>query len=107
MRRFLRESGELFYWAMFCPSKPQQRMNEWEPAKEKDGEIPDTNSWDILLLRFNSRFAAQYLLLLLCLSLPLIINIAIKGQVLDWIQLPLVLLTAYGASFFSIGLPIP
>ncbi len=29
MNRFLRETWELWYWAMFCPSKLQQRMNEW------------------------------------------------------------------------------
>ncbi len=89
MNRFLRETWELFYWAMFCPSKLQQRMNEWCPAKEKDGKRPDTNSSDILLFRFNFRFVAQYFLLLLCLSLPLIINIAIQGQRIDWLQIPI------------------
>ncbi|MGB5772791.1 MAG: hypothetical protein WBM32_23420, partial [Crocosphaera sp.] len=109
MNRFLRETWELFYWAMFCPSKLQQRMNEWCPAEEKEGKRPDINSWDILLFRFNFRFAAQYFLLLLCLSFPLIINIAIQGQRIDWLQIPILLLTAYGASvwFLPSVLPLP
>ena len=48
MLLFLRETWELFWWAMFCPSRLQQRMNEWLPQAEKDGARPDTNFRDIL-----------------------------------------------------------
>ncbi|MEL4894045.1 hypothetical protein [Crocosphaera sp. Alani8] len=84
-------------------------MNKWCPAKEKDGKRPDTNSLDILLFSFNFSFVAQYFLLLLFLSLPLIVNIAIQGQQIDWLQIPIILLTGYGASvwFLSYGLPVP
>ncbi|MDJ0582850.1 hypothetical protein [Crocosphaera sp.] len=109
MNRFLRETWELFYWSMFCPSKLQQRMNEWCPAEEKDRKRPDTTSLDILLVHCNFRFVAQYFLLLLCLNFPLIINISIQGQGIDWLQIPFVLLVTYSASVwcFPIGLPIP
>ncbi len=84
-------------------------MNEWAPAKEKDGQRPDTHCRDILLFRFNSRFFRQCLLLLLCFSLPLTLTIAIKGQGLDWLLLPVVLLIAYGANcwFLPAALSIP
>ncbi len=36
MNRFLRETWELWYWAMFCPSKLQQRMNDW--ARQENGD---------------------------------------------------------------------
>jgi hypothetical protein len=109
MRRFLRETWELWYWAMFCPSKLQQRMNEWAPAEEKDGRRPDTHSRDIILYRFNFRFFRQFLLLLLCFTAPLTLTIAIEGQGLNWLLLPLVLLVAYGTSFWflPVGMPIP
>ena len=63
MKRFLRETWELWYWAMFCPSRLQQRMNEWVPAEEKDGLRSDTHSSDILLLG-NNRFIGQFVLLI-------------------------------------------
>ena len=109
MGRFLRETRELFYWAMFCPSRLQQRMNEWSPAEEKDGQIPNTNPWDILLFRFHLRFVIQYLILLLCFSLPLILIIVAQGQALNWLQLPIILVTAYsvGVWFLPIGLQVP
>ncbi|HEY9300923.1 MAG TPA: hypothetical protein VIQ31_32070, partial [Phormidium sp.] len=80
MKRFLRETWELWYWAMFCPSRLQQRMNEWAPAQEKDGLRSDTNLWDILLVSPNFRFIAQFLLLIFLFSLPLIWGMALHGQ---------------------------
>ncbi|WP_088240156.1 hypothetical protein [Calothrix rhizosoleniae] len=68
---FLRETWELFWWAMFCPARLQHRMNEWSPRKEKDGRTPDTIFWDILFFG-NFRFISQYLLLLFILSIPLV-----------------------------------
>ena len=37
LKLWLRESWELWYWAMFCPSRLQERMNEWSPAEEIEG----------------------------------------------------------------------
>ncbi len=109
MNRFLRETWELWYWAMFCPSRLQQRMNEWAPAEEKDGLRSDTKFGDILLLRTNSRFISQYVLILLFFSLPLVLVIAIYKQPQDWLLLPVVLLTAYGVGFWflPLGLQTP
>ena len=80
MNRFLRETWELFYWAMFCPSKLQ--------------------------LRINFRFLAQYFLLLLVFSLPILINMAVNSQNVNLLHILLVLLAGYGASFWCFTLTI-
>ena len=109
MKRFLRETWELWYWAMFCPSRLQQRMNEWAPAEEKDGVRSDTHSLDILLLQQNNRFFAQFLLLLLLFSLPLMWGIVLHGQARDLLLLFGAIATAYsiGTLCLSIGFHIP
>ncbi len=61
MKRFLQETWELFYWSLCCPSRLQERMNDWSPAEIKDGQKLNTFAWDILLFRPNSRFIIQYL----------------------------------------------
>jgi hypothetical protein len=98
MKRFLRETWELWYWAMFCPSRLQQRMNEWAPAEEKDGLRSDTHSWDILLLG-NNRFIGQFLLLIFLFSLPLMWGIALHGQALDLLLLFGAIATAYSIGY--------
>ena len=105
---FLRETWELFWWAMFCPTRLQYRMNEWSPQKKEYGRISDTGFWDILVFG-NSRFISQYLLLLFIPSLPLILNMIERNQFLDWLQFPCVILTAYGTGvfFLPLGLVIP
>lgn len=80
MKRFLRETWELWYWAMFCPSRLQQRMNEWVPAEEEDGLRSDTHSCDILWFKPNYRFIAQFLLLIFLFSLPLMWRVVLYGQ---------------------------
>jgi len=109
MKRFLHETWELWYWAMFCPSKLQQRMNAWALIEQQDGQRLKTKFRDILLLRANGRFIAQYLLLVVFLSLPFALVLTIKGQGLGWMLLPVVLLTTYSISllFFSLGLQVP
>ena len=109
MKRFLRETWELWYWAMFCPSRLQQRMNEWAPAEEKDGLRSDTPLWHLLLLAQGNRFIAQFLLLIFLFSLPLIWRIALHGQAIDFLLLLGAIVTAYsiGILYLPIGLHIP
>lgn len=109
MKRFLRETWELWYWAMFCPSRLQQRMNEWAPAEEKYGLREDTHFRDILLLQRNHRFIDQFLLLIFLFSLPLMRGIVLHGQSLDLILLYGTIVTAYNIGIFSlsIGFHIP
>ncbi|WP_293350397.1 MULTISPECIES: AAA family ATPase [unclassified Microcoleus] len=109
MKRFLRETWELWYWAMFCPSRLQQRMNEWAPAEEKDGLRSDTHSWDILLLRQNFRFISQFVLLIFLFSLPLMWGIALHGHTLDLLLVFGAIAIAYsiGILCLPIGLHIP
>ncbi|MEZ2248688.1 AAA family ATPase [Microcoleus sp.] len=111
MKRFLRETWELWYWAMFCPSRLQQRMNEWVPAEEKDGFglRSDTHSSDILLLRPNFRLISQFVLLIFLFSLPLIWGIALHGQAIDLLLVFGAIATAYsiGILCLSIGFHIP
>ncbi|MEH2116285.1 AAA family ATPase [Nostoc sp.] len=108
MLLFLRETWELFWWAMFCPSRLQQRMNEWLPQEEKDGRRSNTNFLNILFFG-NLRFINQYLLLLFIFNIPLILNLIECNQLLDWLQLPCVMLIAYttGVFFLPLGLVIP
>lgn len=109
MKRFLRETWELWYWAMFCPSRLQQRMNEWAPGEEKDGLRSDTHSWDILLLRQNFRFISQFVLLIFLFSLPLMWGIALHGHTLDLLLVFGAIAIAYsiGILCLPIGLHIP
>jgi len=107
---FLRETWELFWWAMFCPKRLQHRMNEWSPRKEiLYGYIPDTN-FSYILVFANFRFIVQYVLLLFVSSIPLVfLNIINLNQLLDWLQLSCVILTAYGTGtlFLPLGLIVP
>ena len=108
MSLFLWETWELFWWAMFCPSKLQQRMNEWLPQAEKDGARSDTNFFNILFFG-NFRFISQYLLLLFISNIPLIDKLIGHNQLLDWLQLTGIILVAYGIGvlFLPFGLVIP
>ncbi len=110
MKRFLRETWELWYWAMFCPSRLQQRMNAWTPNEEKDQGKLNINFSRIFLLHANPRFVKQYLLLVFLFSFPLAITIFIYGHSLEhWLLLPMVFLTAYltGIWYVPFGLHIP
>lgn len=69
--QFLRETCEMFYWVLWCPSKLQQRINKWSPRSEKEGQRANTTFYDILLYSFDLRFFCQFFLLILLLSLPL------------------------------------
>lgn len=88
MREFLRETWELWYWAMFCPSKLQDRRRSADKR----------------------RFIVQYFLLVLCFSIPLAVEIVKSGNPLYFIIiLPLTILTVYTASYFAVpfGLHFP
>lgn len=101
---WMKESWELWYWAMFCPSRLQQRMNEWCPAKDEDGERPDTKFEDILLFNFNGRFFLQFLQIFCYFSLPLLFAIPLKGQISDCFFLPIILLVTYITGLCSLPL---
>jgi len=101
---WLRECWELWYWAMFLPSRLQERMNEWSPAEEHDGVRPDTTFRNILWDRINWRFLFQFIQVSCWFSLPLFTIILIHGQLWDWLLLPVTLLTTY--SFGVLGFPI-
>ncbi|MDB9356185.1 hypothetical protein PN486_08040, partial [Nodularia spumigena CS-587/03] len=108
MLLFLRETWKLFWWAMFCPSRFKQRMNEWWTQAEKYGHIPDKNFANILFYR-NLQFISQYLLLLFIFNIPLILRLIAGNQLLDWLQLPCVILISYGIGiiFLPFGMVIP
>lgn len=111
IKRFLRETWELWSWAMFCPSKLQQRMNEWSPQPEKDGRRPDTTFLDIFLKTFNFRFFCQSLCIIVVLSLPLILKIGINERAVDGWLILMILITAYETIFIflylSLGFTVP
>ncbi|MEM9219052.1 MAG: hypothetical protein AAGD25_32555 [Cyanobacteria bacterium P01_F01_bin.150] len=111
MKQFLQEMWELWYWSMFCPSKLQQRINEWSPAPEKDGQREDTTFREILLVRVNWRFLAQYLAVAIVFCLPLIRSLFNQYQhPMDWLLIPAGIATAYGLgrwSFATLGIHSP
>ena len=105
LKLWLRECWELWYWAMFCPSRLQERMNEWSP----DGSRPDTTFLSILLFNLNGRFLLQFIQVSCWFSLPLVAAISMYSQSWDWLLLPVILLTAYSVGLwnFPIGLNVP
>ncbi|HAJ61183.1 MAG TPA: hypothetical protein DCP31_19595 [Cyanobacteria bacterium UBA8543] len=109
MNFFLRETWELWYWAMFCPSKLGLRLYEWSPTQDEDEWSLQTKVREFLLFQPNFRFIAQYLLLTLSFSLPLLLALWIYGQPLGWLFMFAVLLTAYGSGLFVVllGLHTP
>jgi hypothetical protein len=110
LKLWLRESWELWYWAMFCPSRLQERMNEWSPAEERDGIRPDTTFQDMLLYRLNWRFLFQFIQITCFFSFPLVAIIPIYGRFWDLLLLPVILLTTYSGSVwfeYPIGLNVP
>ncbi len=109
MKRYLQETWELFYWALWCPSRLQQRMNEWAPAEEKDGVRPDTRFVDILLGRFNRRFFSQFFLIIFCFSLSIILEILQYPQTLAWLLILISWVISYGIAllYLPLAFPIP
>jgi hypothetical protein len=109
--RFLCETWQLWYWAMFCPSKLQHRMNQWiTDPKALTRQTSETNFADILLA--NPRFIAQYLLLVVLFCLPLVLTILRYYQWLDWIDclvVVVIILLSYGTGIClgSLGLHTP
>ncbi len=107
--RFLLETWQLFYWSFFCPSRLQQRMNEWSPQKtKKDRWLPqkteglhkDTDGNEILLLDANNRFVLQYLFISISISFPLVLLFAFTGQGWNGIIFLIVPLVCYGVGYW-------
>lgn len=104
MKFFLRETWELWYWAMFYPSRLLQRLYEWSPTPDEEGSSLQTKVRELLLFQPNFRFISQYLLLTLSFSLPLLLALWIYGQPLGWLFVFAVLLSAYGSGLFVVPL---
>jgi len=110
LKLWMRECWELWYWAMFCPSRLQERMNEWSPKKvRRDGNRPDTTFQDLLKEQINWRFLLQFIQIACCFCAPIVTIIAVYSLSIDWLLLPVILLTTYCGSFWnlSIGLNVP
>lgn len=101
MKLFLQEAWEIWYWAMFCPSKLQERMNVWGGSEDNT-----LISFEILLLKESTRFISRYLLVLLVLCLPLLVLILSSGKLVNGWLIPVAGLVAYGISIFSIPIGI-
>lgn len=103
MRQFLKETWELWYWAIFCPSRLQQRINNWST---KEGDVYFR---DVLLFPANWRFLSQFLSLAWLFSLPLVGLLTQSPALLDWLLLPIALLIVYGVAIWllPVGLYIP
>jgi hypothetical protein len=96
MRQFLKETGELYYSAMFRPSL-------WEA-------FADEEPLERLYLHFsNRRFSFQLALLVLLLSLPLVAAVSTSGQPLAWLFVATALISSYGTAvwFLPLGLHLP
>jgi hypothetical protein len=109
MKRFLQETWELFYWALWCPSRLQQRMNEWVPDTDRNGARPSTSFQDILLVKLHLRFLSQFFAIIFCLSLPLALALSYRQSLLYWLLEPLVWLIAYGIAiwYLPVAFSIP
>jgi hypothetical protein len=105
MKHFLRETWEIWYWAMFCPSKLQERMDTCG-----QGSSTPVKSLDILLGKPNGRFVLQYLIVIICLSLPIAILALAPGVLTSGLLFLFAVLSAYsislGSIFLGINLPL-
>jgi hypothetical protein len=109
MKRFLRETWELWYWAMFCPAKLQKRMNEWSSKRERNEYIKeDIQALEILLFRPNSRFVTQYFLACLLLTFPCFTTI-ISGHPYYLALTIISIISAFCIGLYSlpVGLGVP
>jgi len=96
MRRFLRETWELLYSSLYCPTQLQQRMNELAPNANT------SNTVALSALFSNGRFFIQYVLIAIGLSLPAFFLPSDSASPFPWWLLPSFLLMGYGVgSFFS------
>lgn len=110
----IREIWEIWYWGLTQPS----RLNEWMLAglpeieqrriKQREGA---TSGRGALLTRPNQRFIAQYLMLMIVLSLPLVavVNFINLPPMVEWAIMGGTLLIAYVISLASVplGLHVP
>jgi hypothetical protein len=96
MRRFLQEAWELWYWAMFCPSKLHERMNNWGQSSDEP-----VRPLDILLLKPNRRFVDQYFLVVIFLSLPILFLCIFSAKWSNIFLFPVAVLIAYCTSIYS------
>ena len=110
--RFLLEIWQLLYWSLLAPAKLQQRMNEWVPNKDKDGQVRDTSSFDVFsFLAFDFspgqvRFICQFLILIIFLSSPLVLLVIQSSEWRDWLLILLILPAAYSLAVWNLSLSL-
>jgi hypothetical protein len=96
----------LWYSAMFCPSKLQHRISSTTSVEESNNVRANTSFSFLLTTRHNYKFSIQFLLVVICLSLPLTMESLIRGQPQHLLLLLLVLPTAYCVSFSCTALAL-
>ena len=103
MNEFLREVWELWYWALFHPTKLKARLKD--SAAFSTEKAPPAFS----LANFSGRTLLQYLLISFQLSVPLILIIVINGTPTSLVLIPVTMLSSYvvGLIFLPLGLHIP
>ncbi len=99
IKDFLRETGELAVWALWCPSKLEGKQGSFSFS---DALIPFDD-------KFQPRISSQLFVLMAVLCVPLAGAIVQQGQPVEGWLLPIVLLMAYGVAswFFPAALSIP
>lgn len=108
MIAFLRQTCELWYWSLFCPTRLQQRRNAWA-ARSGAGRRPRALTLHLLLLRANGRFLAQFALLTIIMTLPLGLLVPLVSAPSDWLLAVVAALAAYGVAvvFLPLGIHLP
>jgi hypothetical protein len=99
VKTFLIETWELFYWSLWWPSKLEGRIKQLSLS---DVTLP-------FQYETSPRIISQLLFIITCLSLPLAILIAHRGQVIDWLFFCCIFFISYGVAllFFSAVFVVP
>jgi hypothetical protein len=87
----------LLYWAFCCPSKLQNRVNDWMPLRINrsiflvEEDIQQSNT-PISWIFFHPRFIKQYMLLSLCFTAPTTLLVSWHEQPLNLMILAFILM---------------
>ena len=104
MKVFLRETLDLWYWAMFCPTRLKMRMESLDPSSEKD-PLPTT----ILFSIIDWRFVKQCLLIMSLGLTPFMVAVIISQTFSNLLFVPVILITSYSVAILllPVGLNLP